>query len=136
MNILANLTSPLTGIAHWALRITFAATFLFHGIDKVFNFGGFVGMMQGATVMAALVTFAEVAAGVGILLGGILPLLGRVSLGDLATRLSGLAALPVGLGAIFIVHLANGFNIMAGGFEFALMFTMIAAYFLIKGNEA
>lgn len=136
MNILANLTAPLNGVVHWALRITFSATFLFHGIDKVFGFSGFVGMMQGATFMAALVTFAEVAAGVGILLGGILPMMGRAALGDLATRLSGLAALPVGLGAIFIVHLSNGFNIMSGGFEFALMFTMLALYFLVKGNKA
>ena len=135
MSALASLTAPLNGIAHWALRISFAATFLYHGLDKVFNsFAWLAGQM--GTPVAALVTFAEVAAGFGILAGGILPLVGNKALGDLATRLAGLAALPVGLGAIFLVHLGAGFNIMNNGYEFALMFTMLALYFFIKGNEA
>ena len=71
MSILANITAPAAPYAHWALRITFGATFLFHGLDKVFNFGGFAGMMGGNTLVAALVTFAEVAAGLGIFFGGI-----------------------------------------------------------------
>ncbi len=117
--------------AHWLLRIGFAGVFLFHGIGKVMMFGGFSQMMGLPTPVAALVTLAEVAAGVGIIVGAFT--------NDLITRLTGLAVVPVLLGAIFMVHWgrwnftpAEGFPM--GGMEFQVVLLLAAFYFLVMGN--
>jgi putative oxidoreductase len=117
--------------AHWLLRIGFAGVFLFHGIGKVMMFGGFSQMMGLPTPVAALVTLAEVAAGVGIIVGAFT--------NDLITRLAGLAVVPVLLGAIFMVHWgrwnftpAEGFPM--GGMEFQVVLLLMALFFLVMGN--
>jgi len=117
--------------AHWLLRIGFAGVFLFHGIGKVMAFGGFSQMMGLSTPVAALVTLAEVAAGVGIIVGAFT--------NDLITRLAGLAVAPVLLGAIFMVHWgrwnftpAEGFPM--GGMEFQVVLLLMALFFLVMGN--
>ena len=78
-----------------------------------------------------LVTFAEVAGGIGIIVGAFRS--------DLITRLAGLAFAPVMLGAIFMVHWgrwnftpANGFPM--GGMEFQVILLLIAVYVVIVGN--
>ncbi len=117
--------------AHWLLRIGLAGVFLFHGIGKVMDLGGFSQMMGLSTPVAALVTLAEVAGGVGIIVGAFT--------NDLVTRLAGLALAPVMLGAIFMVHWgrwnfmpAEGFP--AGGMEFQVVLLLTALYFLVMGN--
>jgi putative oxidoreductase len=117
--------------AHWLLRIGFAGVFLFHGIGKIMAFGGFSQMMGLPTPVAALVTLAEVAAGVGIIVGAFT--------NDLITRLAGLAVVPVLLGAIFMVHWgrwnftpAEGFPM--GGMEFQVVLLLMALFFLVMGN--
>ena len=118
--------------AHWLLRIGFAGVFLFHGIGKIMAFGGFSQMIGLPTPVAALVTLAEVAAGVGIIVGAFT--------NDLITRLAGLAVVPVLLGAIFMVHWgrwnftpAEGFPM--GGMEFQVVLLLTALYFLVMGND-
>jgi putative oxidoreductase len=108
-----------------------ASVFLYHGIGKVANVSGFAEMMGLPVFVAALVTFAEVAGGLGIIIGGI----GK----ELITRLAALAMIPVLLGAIFMVHgprwnfvPAEGFPM--GGMEFQIVLTLMASYFLIVGN--
>ena len=83
------------------------------------------------TAVAGLVTFAELAGGVGILVGAFTS--------DLITRLSALAVAPVMLGAIFMVHWgrwnftpAEGFPM--GGMEFQVVVLLTALYFLVMGN--
>jgi len=117
--------------AHWLLRIGLAGVFLFHGIGKVMDLGGFSQMMGLSTPVVALVTLAEVAGGVGIIVGAFT--------NDLITRLAGLAMAPVLLGAIFMVHWprwsftpAEGFPM--GGMEFQVMLLLTALYFLVMGN--
>ena len=85
----------------------------------------------GAPV-AALVTFAEIAAGLGIILGAFQS--------ELITRLAALAGIPVLIGAIVMVHgprwsftPADGFPM--GGMEFQVVLLLIGIYFLITGNE-
>ncbi len=126
-----NALDSLKPHAHWLLRIGFAGVFLFHGIGKVMMFGGFSQMMGLPTPVAALVTLAEVAAGVGIIVGAFT--------NDLITRLAGLAVVPVLLGAIFMVHWgrwnftpAEGFPM--GGMEFQVVLLLTALYFLVMGN--
>ncbi len=117
--------------AHWLLRIGLAGVFLFHGIGKVMDLGGFSQMMGLSTPVVALVTLAEVAGGVGIIVGAFT--------NDLITRLAGLAMAPVLLGAIFMVHWprwsftpAEGFPM--GGMEFQVVLLFTALFFLVMGN--
>ncbi len=126
-----NVLDSLKTHAHCLLRIGFAGVFLFHGIGKVMAFGGFSQMMGLPTPVAALVTLAEVAAGVGIIVGAFT--------NDLITRLAGLAVVPVLLGAIFMVHWgrwnftpAEGFPM--GGMEFQVVLLLMALFFLVMGN--
>ena len=118
--------------AHWFLRGGFAAVFLFHGFGKVATFSGFSQMMGLSVPVTGLVTFAEVAAGLGIILGAFQS--------DLITRLAALASIPVMLGAIFMVHgprwsftPAEGFPM--GGMEFQVVLLLTGVYFLITGNQ-
>lgn len=117
--------------AHWLLRAGLASVFLFHGVGKLINVAGFAEMMSLPFTIAALVTFAELAAGIGIIVGGVKS--------ELITRLSALAMIPVLLGAIVMVHgprwsftPAEGFPM--GGMEFQVVLTLGALYFLIVGN--
>lgn len=116
--------------AHWLLRLALASVFLFHGIQKVVLSGPYemmVGKMGMPGPVFWLVTFAEVAGGAGIIVGG----LGS----DLITRLSGLAIAPTMIGAIVIVHAPNGWSFMNDGMEFQVVLLLIALYFLIVGNN-
>ena len=126
-----NVLDSLKPHAHWLLRIGFAGVFLFHGIGKIMAFGGFSQMMGLPTPVAALVTLAEVAAGVGIIIGAFT--------NDLITRLAGLAVVPVLLGAIFMVHWgrwnftpAEGFPM--GGMEFQVVLLLMALFCIVMGN--
>ena len=128
-----NVLDSLRPHAHWLLRIGFAGVFLFHGIGKIMAFGGFSQMMGLPTPVAALVTLAELAGGVGIIVGAFT--------NDLITRLAGLAIAPVMLGAIFMVHWGR-WNFMpapdegfpAGGMEFQVVMLLTALFFLVMGN--
>ncbi len=118
--------------AHWLVRIGLASVFLFHGIGKAVSIEGFSQMMGMSYGIAALVTFAELAAGIGIILGGFNK--------ELITRLATIAMIPVLLGAIAMVHWgrwsftpAEGFPM--GGMEFQFVLLMSAVYFLIVGNS-
>ena len=128
-----NALDSLKPYAHWLLRIALASVFLYHGFGKVVNLGGFVEMTGLPMPVAALVTFAEVAGGAGIIIGAFT--------NDLITRLAGLAIVPVMLGAIFMNHwgqwsfLASETHPM-GGIEFQTVLLLIALYFLVVGNAA
>ncbi len=113
-----NVLDSLKPHAHWLLRIGLASVFIYHGLYKVMNFEGFSQMMGLPTSVAALVTFAELAGGVGIIVGAFSK--------DLITRVAGLAMAPILLGAIFMVHWgqwnfapAEGFPM--GGMEFQVV---------------
>ena len=117
--------------AHWLLRIALASVFIFHGWGKVMNLGGFSEMLGLPVAVIALVTFAELAGGIGIIAGAFTK--------DLITRLSGIALVPVLLGAIFMVHLGRWNFVPAedfpmGGMEFQVVLLLMALYFLVMGN--
>ena len=82
--------------AHWLLRVSLAGVFLYHGVVKVMDLGAFSQMMGLSTGVAVLVALAEIAGGVGIIVGAFT--------NDLITRLAGLSIAPVMLGAIVMVH--------------------------------
>ena len=132
------ITGAIAPHAHWLLRAALASVFLYHGLQKFFVMGieGFAGMMGLPLVVAALVALAEVLGGAGILAGATV----RGRLGDLATRLSGLAIAPVLIGAIAMVHwgrwsFAPSETHPMGGMEFQVVLLLIGLYFVIRGND-
>lgn len=124
--------------AHWLLRASLAGVFLFHGLQKFIVPGieGFAGMMGMPVAIAAAVALAEVLGGAGIIAGATI----RGRLGDLVTRLSGLAIAPVMIGAIAMVHWGQWSFVASqshpmGGMEFQVVLLLLGVYFVIRGNE-
>lgn len=121
--------------AHWFIRVPFAATFIVHGMGKFFNLSGSAEMLGLPVFLLAIVGIAEVLAGLGALVGG-MPFCTKK---DLVTRLAGLAAAPVLIGAIFMVHwprfsFVPSEEFPMGGFEFQLLLLGVAIYFIFAGN--
>jgi putative oxidoreductase len=119
--------------AHWLPRIAFASVFLFHGGAKLADVAGFAGMMGLPPAAAWLVTVAELAAGLGVLMG---PLLRR----DWITRLAGLAIVPVMLGAVAMVHWGQWSFVPSdshpmGGMEFQIVLLLMGLWFAATGNR-
>lgn len=91
--------------------------------------------MMGLPVwVTILVALAEVGGSIVLLLGGALK-------NALLTRLGAAAFIPAMLGAIAMVHCprwsfsASGTHPM-GGMEFQAVLTLIALYFVLRGNTA
>lgn len=120
MNFLASVAPHV----HWALRLSLAATFIYHGWSKIPVEGPMLGM---PVVLVWLVALFEVAAGVLLIAGG----LGKAVL----TRLGGLIVIVIMIAAILMVHAKNGFNVMSGGMEFQLLMLATGLYFLARGND-
>lgn len=123
-------------IAHWFIRLPFAAVFLFHGIGKFPALDKMASALELSVPLVAAVAVAEVLAGLGAIVGG----LPTVKQADLVTRLSGLAAAPVLVGAIAMVHwprwsFAPTESHPMGGMEFQVVLLGIALYFLLAGRR-
>ena len=126
-------TSPLfaanprqQGLAIAIVRIITGITFFAHGYQKLFIMGisgiqgGFTKMgVPMPTITAVLVTFLEFFGGIGLVIG-------------LLTRLIALGLAIDMLGAISIVHFANGF-FLPKGYEFVLLL-MVASLSLVVGG--
>jgi putative oxidoreductase len=110
---------------HWGLRLSLAATFLYHGAAKLPVEGPMMGMPAAMVWMLAL---AEVAAGIMLIAGAF----GK----ELLTRLGALIVIVVMVGAIVMVHAKNGFNVMNGGMEFQILMLVSGLYLAAKGNDA
>jgi putative oxidoreductase len=111
------------------LRIASASAFLYHG--SAILFGAFAGpgpeqfalSHHWPLAVAYLVGLAQVAGGLAVL-SGVLFRLGAASL------------CIVMLGAIFLVHLAHGFDVSNGGVEYALTQLLLATALLLMGPGA
>ncbi len=138
-------TSALAGIGHsldglaplaWPIvRITTGLLLMPHGAQKLFGwfgghgleatgqfFAGSMGMEPGI-VFAFLAGFVEFFGGLALVLG-------------LLTRPAALGV-AVLLGVAMTVHIPNGFFWSAGGYEYPLMWALLAvAIFLRGGGEA
>ncbi len=118
----------------WLLRIALASVLLFHGVGKVMmGVEGFAGMFELNLIAAYLVTFAELAGGAAILVGGVKDF----ALGPFTvTQWGALATIPVTVGAIVLVHWANGFSFMTNGWEFQAVLTLIAAHLFLVAQSS
>jgi len=120
-----NFLSSLSPHVHWGLRLSLAATFIYHGWGKFPIEGPMMGMPVALVWMLAL---GEIAAGILLIAGAF----GK----DLLTRLGALIVIVVMVGAIALVHAKNGFNVMNGGMEFQILMLVTGLYLAAKGNDA
>ena len=120
-----NFLAPLAPHAHWAVRLSLAATFIYHGILKLpVPAAGAMGM---SAAMVWAIALAEIIAGVALVGGSF----GKEAL----TRLGGLLVIIIMIGAIGMVHFKNGWNVMNGGMEFQVLMLAAGLYFAARGNE-
>ncbi len=142
-SLLETLATPFKPIAHWILRLGLGISFFLHGYGKIPISEGFVNWLSskglsGASVIAPLVAWGEILAGLGIILGGILASRMEV-LGSVITRTSGGAIVVIMIGALLIAH--SDWSIFIGergSILFAseqLFLLLLGAYFAIRGNE-
>jgi putative oxidoreductase len=135
---LKRLMATSNDVALTTLRVVLGVVFFAHGAQKMLGwFGGygFHGTMGFFTHMgmpaplALLIICTEFFGGLGLLVG-------------LLTRIAALGVFGLMIGAIFMVHLQNGFfmNWMGTqkgeGFEFHLLVLAIAAALLLRGAGA
>jgi len=131
------LLSTRDDVAPLVMRVMLGIVFLPHGAQKVFGwFGGyglsgtlhfFTETMGVPLIFALLVIAAESLGALGLIVGFL-------------TRIAALGVACVMIGAIFMVHLSNGFFMnwsgqQAGeGFEFHLLAIALALALLITGG--
>ena len=117
---------PHVDAALLLIRIAATLAFLYHGGGILFGaFGGpgpvqFAAFMHAPVAVGYLVGLAQVAGGLAILTG-------------ILIRVGAACVIVVMLGAIFLVHLAHGFDINKGGLEYALTQLLIALALLLTG---
>ncbi|MBL8996519.1 MAG: DoxX family protein [Gemmatimonadales bacterium] len=126
----------MQALAPWLLRLPFAAVFLYHGLGKLAAPAEMAAGMNAPVMMIVLVGLAETLAGIGAIVGGIKGAPKR----DLVTRLSGLAAAPVMMGAIAMVHwprwsFTPSETHPMGGMEFQVTMLALAIYFIVTGAK-
>jgi putative oxidoreductase len=108
------------------MRVACALPFIYHGCAILFGmFGGpgphnFAVGMKAPDIVGYLVGLAQFAGGIAILLGALL-------------RVGAVCVIIVMLGAIFMVHLPNGYDIGHGGLEYALTELLLALGLLLAG---
>ena len=123
-------TAALTALGFLILRVAVGLVFAMHGWQKltvmgVGGVGGFFGSLgvPAPELMAIVVTAVELIGGIALILG-------------VGTRIAGaLLALDMA-GALLLVHVANGFFVDAGGFEFVLTLGAAALFLALVGPGA
>lgn len=111
------------------IRIASALPFLYHGSAILFGvFGGpgprqFAAMLHAPALIGYLVGLAQICGGLAVLTG-------------ILIRAGAVCLIIVMLGAIFLVHLAHGFDVGKGGMEYALTQLLIAAALFLAGAGA
>ena len=116
----------LSPYVHWGLRLSLAATFLYHGFGKLPP-DQFAQMIGGSMAVAWAVALTELAAGILLLVGAFSK--------EVLTRIGGLLVMVIMIGAIVLVHAKNGWNAMEGGMEFQVLMLATGLYFAARGNN-
>jgi putative oxidoreductase len=130
-----NSLNKLSGFAHWIPRLSLAGTFIYHGLTK-FPMAGMMAQGMGMPVlMVYMLATAETIGGILIIYGGFGP--------DWATRLAGLIFSVVMIGALFMMHIQNGWSFTSGwgegtnnmgGAEFQTLILTVSLFLAFKGN--
>ncbi len=116
----------------WALtivRIMLGIIFIAHGAQKVlglFGGSGLQGFVQWSATLG-IPSWLAYCAAISELIAGILLVLG------IASEIGALLVIGIMFGAIYFVHLKNGFFTQNGGYEYALSLLVFASAVLIGG---
>ena len=113
------------------IRVVTGLFLMPHGAQKLFGmFGGNPDAMAGFFSKIGVEPAATMVTVVGTVefFGGLLLALG------LLTRPAAAAAFVLLLVAVFKVHMANGFFWSSGGYEYPLMWAVLALVFVIRGG--
>ena len=111
------------------VRLAVGIAFIIHGAELAFGaFGGpglqgFSGFSHLPLPVAALIAYGEFLGGLGVLFG-------------VLSRIASVGLALIMLGAIFIVHLKNGFDVTKGGFEYAFVQFLLCAALVVAGPGA
>ena len=135
-NILESIAKPLLPVTPWLLRLGLGTSFILHGIgkfplppEKMVTWFESMGYMY-PEIVTSMVAIGEVAAGAGIILGG----LSKTHVANLITRISGGAVAVIMIGAILIAH--SDWLVTKKLFMSEQIFLFILGlYFAIKGNK-
>ena len=113
------------------IRLALGVVFFAHGAQKAFGWFGGHGLQQTVEMMSKsyplivpyLVSFGEVAAGIGLLLG-------------LLTRIAAAGMFIEMAGAVTLVHWKSGFFSENHGFEFPLTLCLVSLAMVLLGPGA
>lgn len=128
---------PVFDYADWLIRLSVAATFIYHGATKFPNISAGAEMMGMPFLIWFAVAAGEIAAGLAIVAGGV----SRGAMGDILTRLGGLGVAVIMVGAIALVHWGQWANAASethpiGGMEFQTLLLATGLFFALRGNRA
>ena len=130
------IAKPLYPITPWLLRLSLGTSFILHGIgkcplppEKMVTWFESMGYMY-PEIVTTMVAVGEVAAGAGIIIGGLF----SNSFGNVITRLSGGAVGVIMIGAILIAH--SDWLVTQKLFMSEQIFLfLLGTYFAIRGNK-
>lgn len=145
-NKLDVITKPFMNIVPWLPRIALGIAFFFHGYGKLpapfmmdeqhrmvtWFESIFIPMPE---FWVNLVILGEMAAGIGIILGGVVGLFAQ-QLGDLLTRLSGFLVVVIMTCALYIAH-ADWFTSLSTKFVTSeqMFLLVLGIFFAVRGNK-
>ncbi|MDA8926362.1 DoxX family protein [Gammaproteobacteria bacterium] len=143
---LDKITNPLLNIVPWLPRLALGIAFFFHGYGKLpapfmmdeqhrmvtWFESIFIPMPE---LWVNLVILGEMAAGIGIILGGVVGLFAS-QLGHLLTRLSGLLVVIIMTCALYIAH-SDWFTSLSTKFVTSeqMFLLVLGLFFAIRGNK-
>ena len=120
-----NIINQFSPYAHIFPRLVLAVTFLIHGYPKILDCSGLISLFDSKGIpsfLAYLIGPFEV-------IGGLLLLYGIFK--DWATRVGSILLAIIMLGAIFVVHIQEGWS----GNEQQLLILAVCILYAVKGNS-
>ena len=142
-NFINSITEPFLIISDFIIRVGLGISFFLHGYGKLPISQSFIDFLASkgvplSNILAHLVAWGEILAGIGIILGGLLIKLNSV-IANLITKLSGLTIFIIMINALLIAH--SNWNIFIGErgsvlFASEQLFLLILGFFFfIRGNR-
>lgn len=120
-------------IAQFLLRIPISILFLQQGISKLPVTEATAEAFGLPYIVWWFVTYGEIGAGIGLIVGGILGFKDYLGLGDLLTRFSGITMTCIVTGVIWISAPANLMTVLLYDYLHVSLY-FVGLYFALRGN--